>query len=276
MGSEPPDVRTGPFRLDRSAVGTATDSAEMVETVRLAEHLGTTTARMHQALAAPSEDPDIHPVAFNHLYQQSLYQSLRAGVRQSVRHIQRLGGPGWFGGAVTDLVADESSLLHRLDPIRRMPITGVRIRRHGDYRLDELYLVDGDFVVEDFSGDHARPLSERRLRGTPLRDVADMVRSIEYVALVSALGEGDDRTRWALHWADVVGDAFVDAYMAAMDETSILPDDEGAIDALMDAFLLERALRELTWEMSIRQDWSSVPLIGVRRMLGTSSVLVDT
>ena len=87
---------------------------------------------------------------------------------------------------------------------------------HGDYRLDELFLVDGDFIVEDFSGDHARPLSERRLRGTPLRDVADMVRSIEYVALVAALDHGDGATLWALHWADAVGDAFVDAYLAAM------------------------------------------------------------
>ena len=273
-GATPPEVRTGPFQLDRRAVGAAADSAEVGEAVQLAEQLGVMTARMHQSLAAPSEDPDVQPVAFNHLYQQSLYQSLRAGVRQSVRSIGRIGGPAWFHGAISELVASEPELLRRIDPIRRRGITGVRIRRHGDYRLDEVYLVDGEFVVEDFSGDHTRALSERRLRGTPLRDLADIVRSIEYVALASALDTDDETTAWALHWADVVSDALVDAYMAEMEESSILPDSDEAVDALMDAFLLERALRELTWEMSIRREWSSVPLVGLRRMLGASPVFV--
>jgi maltose alpha-D-glucosyltransferase/alpha-amylase len=246
----------------------------MADSVELAGHLGITTARMHHALASPSEDPDVQPVSFTHLYQQSLYQSLRAGVRQALRAIRPLGPPADLARAVDELIASESQILQRLDRVRRVHVSGVRIRRHGDYRLDELYLVDGEFIVEDFSGDHARPLSERRLRGTPLRDVADMIRSIEYVALVSAIGRDADAQIWAAHWAEVVGDAFMDAYMAEMEEASILPDDVDAIDALLDAFLLERALREIQWELTIHRGWASVPLSGIRRQLAMEPVFV--
>ena len=66
----------------------------------------------------------------------------------------------------------------------------------------------------------------------------------------------------------------LDAYLTDMDATAILPDADDAIDALMDAFLLERAFRELRWEMAIRREWSSVPLMGLRRMLGLSPIAV--
>ena len=269
-----PDIRTGPFRIEDRTLHSASDSPGMADSVELASHLGAVTARMHHALASPSEDPDIQPISFTHLYQQSLYQSLRAGVRQAIRAARRSNPSDPLAGAVDELVSSEEEILRRLDRIRRVHITGARIRRHGDYRLDELYIVDGEFVVEDFSGDHARPLSERRLRGTPLRDVADMIRSIEYVALVSAIGRDGDARVWAAHWADVVGDAFVDAYLAAMEETSILPDGAEAVDAMLDAFLLERVLRELQWELTIQRGWVSVPLSGARRLLDLSPTFV--
>ena len=250
---------------------------ELRQAMGLARQLGRTTAELHHALASPSEDPDIQPIAFSQHYQQSLYQSLRAGLRQEIRAIGRFAsssGPS-VEGAVRELVSQERECLAALDPIRRKRIDGMRIRLHGDYRLDEVFLSDGEFVIEDFSGDHSRPLSERRLRGSPLRDVAQMLRSIDYVAMTLALDGSDDLVRRAAAWSAEVGSAFATAYLDAMEDSPTLPDDPASIDELLTAFGMTRALRELHWELMIRPEWAPVPLAGIRRMLGVTPALVE-
>ncbi len=135
------------------------------------------TAEFHQALAANSEEPDLRPEPFTELYQHSLYQSLRASVRQRLAQLRRL-----FDRVPEDLQSDfralidgEQSMLAGLEYIRRNQISGQRTRVHGSYRLDELRLIEGDFYVLDLSGDHTRPMSERRLQPPPLRGVAALL-----------------------------------------------------------------------------------------------------
>ena len=242
---------------------------DMADALALARQLGSVTARMHIALGSPSEEPDLQPVAFTQLYQQSLYQSLRAGVRQELRSIRKLrshAGPEIASG-VEDVLGSEADLLGRLDPVRRIPMSGSRIRCHGDYRLDEVYFVEGEFIIEDFSGDHNRPLSERRLRGSPLRDVAQMIRSIDYVALTASQGVGTEVAAWAAQWSRTVAAAFVVSYLDAMEGSTLLPDSDEAFDALVNAFVIARSLRELHWELATRPEMAEVPLTAILHML---------
>ena len=111
--------------------------------IDLAERLGATTARMHQALGSFSEDPDLSPEPFTQHYQQSLYQSLRAESRRSLRDVRRLQGrvDGPTADGLRELIAAEREALKQLGSIRAKPITGSRIRLHGDFRLDEVYIV---------------------------------------------------------------------------------------------------------------------------------------
>ncbi len=60
--------------------------------------------------------------------------------------------------ALDELVQAEQSCLARLGAIRRDRVKGLRIRLHGDYRLDQVHIVDDGFIIADFSGDHSRPL----------------------------------------------------------------------------------------------------------------------
>ena len=238
--------------------------------LELAARLGSTTASLHQALGSFSEDPDLSPDPFTQHYQQSLYQSLRAGVRQELRAIRRLRERAGDDArlALEELIAAERVCLARLGAIRRDRIKGSRIRLHGDYRLEEVHIVEDDFVIEDFSGDHSRPLSERRLRGSPLRDVAQMIRSFDYVALAAALDRSANERAWAAWWSRIVDQAFVTRYLAEMEDSPLLPDSAEAIDDLLAAFAMSRSLRELHWELVTRPDWVRIPLAGIRRMLG--------
>ncbi len=235
----------------------------------LAAELADLTAQLHLSLGSLSEDPDMTPQAFSLLYQHSLYQSLRAIVRNELHRIRRsLNGDD--DNEVADLrgvIRSERDMLDTLDPIRRNPMAGQRIRLHGDYRLDEVHLVGGVMTIDDFGGDHAQPMSERRLRASPLRDVAQMLRSIDYVALASAETVDDEKRPWAAWWSRAVSLQFVQSYLEAMGDSAALPDDAEAIDALLEAYALTRALRELHWELDVRPEMVPIALGGIRRLL---------
>ncbi len=254
---DPPSEARGVFeRVDTPPVAALPHVEVLGPAIDLAARLGSTTAQMHQALGSFSEDPDLSPEPFTQHYQQSLYQSLRAEFRRGMRDIRRLQGrvDGPVSDAVSELIDAERAYLTQLGSIRTGPITGSRIRLHGDYRLDEVHIVDGDFIIEDFSGDHSRSLSERRLRGSPLRDVAEMLRSFDYVALVAALDGTSQQKSWAAWWSRLVGSEFLRSYLDEMEDSPLLPDSSEATDALLNAFALSRALRELHWELLTRTD----------------------
>ncbi len=239
-----------------------------------AERLGRMTGEFHLAMGSLSEDPDLHPLPFSSLYQQSLYQSLRARIRQELEAIRRsLGGvDSELAERISAVAAAESSILRRIDSIRRTPMAGQRIRVNGDFRLDGIQIVDDEFFIVDFSGDHSQPMSERRLRASPLRDVAQMVRSIDYVAASAARdrieGGGEAASEWAAWWSATVGARYVGAYLEAMEGSAALPDEPDHIDALLEAYAVTRSLRELHWELDNRPDWIEVAMSGVQRLIG--------
>ena len=270
-GQAAPDEPVGAFGSFVEISGTQSPGADTLQpALDRASRLGSMTARLHQALGSFTEDPDLRPDPFTQHYQQSLYQSLRAGMRKEFRALRLLRGAAGPGveGAVTELVQAEGECLEWLNAIRKDRIKGSRIRLHGDYRLNEVYIVDGDFVFEDFSGDLSRPLSERRLRGSPLSDVAQMLRSFDYVALASVLDGSAAERAWAAWWSHRVGSAFVRSYLADLEDSPLLPDTTAAIDSLLNAFMMSTALREVHWELANRPDWVRIPVAGVRRMLG--------
>ena len=212
--------------------------------VEMARAIGGVTAALHAALASRPGDPS--------------FPARPASVAETA---------AWRASAERQLAqatSAVSSAAHRrlveLAPILRERFadtfgaaTGdARVMRiHGDYHLGQLLARRaGGFTVVDFEGEPARPLAERRQPSSPLRDVAGMLRSLDYAARTAERSSGLDPASWLVE----ARGAFLDAYG---------PADE----ALLAAFELEKACYEIRYEASNRPDWLWLPLAAVERLV---------
>jgi maltose alpha-D-glucosyltransferase/alpha-amylase len=146
----------------------------------------------------------------------------------------------------------------------------LKTRIHGDYHLGQVLQVENDYIILDFEGEPARSLEERRARQSPLKDVAGMLRSFSYAAHSSLLThasrwpEGTARLEpWARSWERIVSAAFLRAYRETAGAAPFLPTDDASFNRLLEAFLLDKALYELRYELNNRPSWVRIPLWGI-------------
>jgi maltose alpha-D-glucosyltransferase/alpha-amylase len=246
-----------------------------------AELLGQRTAELHLALAAGAAKPDFAPEPLSALYLRSLYQSMRGQTTQAFQLLRRRldGLPAEARERASAVLARQGDVERRFDAIRSGKIDAVRIRTHGDYHLGQVLYTGSDFVIIDFEGEPARPLGERRLKRSPLRDVAGMLRSYHYAAWSGlfdqvqreVLGTEEETTAtlepWARAWTPWTSAAFLGAYLEAAQGASFLPAGPEELRTLLDAHLLEKAIYELGYELNNRPGWVRIPLQGISQLL---------
>ena len=239
-----------------------------VESARL---LGRRTAELHIALASVAEDPDFAPEPFTALYQRSLYQSMRnlAGAVFQLLRERRSTLPAEMAPQAARVIGLEDKVLQAFRGLLEHKVTARRIRCHGDYHLGQVLHTGKDFVIIDFEGEPARPLSERRHKRSPLRDVAGMLRSFDYAVQTVLLGVAggvirpDDVPRlepWARFWLRWVSSSFLRAYLHDMAGTALIPAVRGDLAMLLNVLLLEKSVYELGYELNNRPDWVKIPM----------------
>jgi maltose alpha-D-glucosyltransferase/alpha-amylase len=152
----------------------------------------------------------------------------------------------------------------------------MRTRLHGDYHLGQVLWTGRDFVITDFEGEPARPLWARRMKRSPLRDVAGMVRSFHYaarhaLAVLPAGAAGEDDASALEGWADLwyrrVSTAFLGSYLERAGEAAFLPRTRDELERLLKAYLLEKAIYELGYELNNRPGWVTLALQGINHAL---------
>jgi maltose alpha-D-glucosyltransferase/alpha-amylase len=238
--------------------------------------LGKRTAELHLALSSDAEDPAFAPEPFTALQQRSIYQSMQSQARRGLqilrKRLRHLSPPA--AKMAEEVLQNESRIFERLKAVLMEHRTGVRMRIHGDYHLGQVLYTGGDFVIIDFEGEPARPISERRLKRSPLRDIAGMLRSFHYAAYTGmqqhvALRPEDLNKlgHWIELWHRYVGGAFLRSYIERAQDASFLPGDVEETDILLNAFLLHKAIYELVYELNSRPDWVMTPLRGIRSVL---------
>jgi maltose alpha-D-glucosyltransferase/alpha-amylase len=237
--------------------------------------LGQRTGELHIALASDNKDPAFAPEPFTPFYRRSLYQSLRQLADQTLSLLEkRLNAlPGETRSDAEKILQLERTLIDRFHQIVERKITGLRIRCHGDYHLGQLLYTGKDFVITDFEGEPARPLSERRLKRSPLRDVAGMLRSFNYAAL-SKLKRNSIRPEdvaqlrpWALYWTLWVSVNFLKGFFETTARTAFMPKSREESDLVLNIYLLEKAVYELSYDLNNRPDWVDVPIAGILGIL---------
>jgi maltose alpha-D-glucosyltransferase/alpha-amylase len=240
-----------------------------------AEILGRRTAQMHLALASRDDIPAFAPEPITPHYQRSIYQHIRS---QAVRTFQLLWRRGKGIPAAEELLGREEEVQQRIRRILDGRITGLRIRTHGDYHLGQVLHTGNDFVIIDFEGEPSRPLSERRIKRSALRDLAGMLRSFHYAPHAVLFGPSQHSViraedaatveSGANFWYRWVSAAFLRAYLAESGNAAHLPQSREELQVLLDAHLLEKALYEIAYEMNNRPDWVRIPIRGVLELLG--------
>jgi maltose alpha-D-glucosyltransferase/alpha-amylase len=234
--------------------------------------LGRRTAQLHLALASRADDPAFAPEPITRMYQRSLYQSMRS---QAAATLRRLGRIRIMPG-VEELLDREHELLTRFSVITGDRISGQRIRIHGDFHLGQVLWTGRDFIIIDFEGEPARPLSERRIKRSPLRDVAGLLRSFDYAtrtAMRSPWVEDlspESRASlsdWARAWAHWVSATFLGHYFEIAGDGPLLPETLDERRRMLHAHLLDKALYEVAYELDNRPDWLDVPIQGLLELL---------
>jgi len=171
------------------------------------------------------------------------------------------------------ILSHRADLLGRFGRMRALDSAGWRIRIHGDYHLGQVLRTEEDFVILDFEGEPARSIEERRVKQSPLRDVAGMIRSYSYAAYAAlfaftthAPGDYARLEPWADAWQHWAADSFLAAYETTLANTEFAPS-PAAWRLLLDAFVLDKAFYELAYELNNRPDWVRIPLIGIRKLI---------
>lgn len=263
MLKEPPE-------LAKQMIGSYLSSAEL---------LGQRTAELHMALASVTDDPDFAPESFTFMYQTSLYQSMRGFTTRTLQTLrERVADiPEEIVEDVQRVLGMEREIIDRYHLIQKNRISAMRMRCHGDYHLGQVLYTGKDFVIIDFEGEPARSLSERRLKRSPLRDVASMIRSFHYATHNALLryapstppDEGDMPVlrHWAQFWYVWVSVTFLTFYFNTIEKSSLLPESADQQKILLDAYLLDKAIYEISYELNNRPNWLRVPLNGILQLL---------
>jgi len=259
-------------------------AAEMIGAfLEAARLLGRRTAEMHLALSRDSENPAFAPEPFSRLSQRGLYQSMRTLTRRSLGLLRHRTDhlPETLRSKAQRLLEREDDLLQRFRVlIDGDVIPAQRIRVHGDFHLGQVLFTGRDFVIIDFEGEPDRPIGERRLKRSPLRDVAGMLRSFHYAChavrrgqapgTVAAANEAvvaDVLEQWLQVWCTWCSATYLNSYLDAVKDSGLLPEDRNQRQLLLDLFVLEKAVYELRYELNNRPDWASIPLQGILQIV---------
>ncbi len=238
--------------------------------------LGKRTAGLHLALSSDPEDPNFAPEPFSLLYQRSVYQSVQSLTKRIFsllrKNLKTL--PDNVREKAITVLDREQDIVEQYKGLFQKKMSAMKIRIHGDYHLGQVLYTGNDFVIIDFEGEPARSLSERRLKKSPLVDVAGMIRSFHYAACSAlfkhALSGPEDMTRakpWIELWYRYVSGVFLRSYLNTARHSSLVPEEREDINTLLRIFLLEKAVYEIGYELNNRPDWVIIPLNGIHHLL---------
>jgi maltose alpha-D-glucosyltransferase/alpha-amylase len=234
------------------------------------------TGEMHLALASHPDLPEFKPEEFSLHYQRSLFSGFQSLVRSTFQNLtkslKKISEE--HRKNVECILEDEQKILTAFKRIYQKKINAMKIRIHGDFHLGQALFTGKDFILLDFEGEPARSYSERRLKRSPLRDVAGMLRSFHYAAYASLMQNDhftakDKERLWpfAEQWYEYTSELYIHTYLDIVNGSEFIPKDQKDLKMLLETYTLEKAIYELNYELNNRPEWIMIPLRGIQSII---------
>ncbi|HEX2135793.1 MAG TPA: maltose alpha-D-glucosyltransferase [Microvirga sp.] len=267
--------------LDTAALVSEQDAASLedvlanyLQTVRT---IGRRTAELHLAFATPSDDPSFAVEDLTDADVRAAAADARQQGERAFAAVERLARADSDAAreVMQALAARRAECWALIDRLALPPTGAVKTRIHGDYHLGQVLIVQNDVMIVDFEGEPARPADERRLKSSPLRDVAGMLRSFAYVAETAARNveqrviarEAHRVSEFAERCRHLAESTFMEAYEETVRGTPVWVEDETTRLNLLRLHLLGKALYEINYEADNRPEWIETPIRGVLSIL---------
>jgi maltose alpha-D-glucosyltransferase/alpha-amylase len=237
-----------------------------------ASALGRRTAQMHLALASLTTDPAFSPEPMSPEYVQGLVTELRGRAAHAFdvlkENVSTLDDDTVECAGL--VLSRRRRILGSFNKLDGRRIGALRTRIHGNYHLDNVLRVKGDYVIIDFEGSRGDSLVQTRAKRSPLKDVSDMLRSFGYAAYATLMDYTARRPEdlacllaWARFWERSAAAEFLRAYRETAGNAEYLPADRDDFRQLLQAYLMDRAICELLYELNNRPAWVRIPLEGI-------------
>jgi maltose alpha-D-glucosyltransferase/alpha-amylase len=266
--------------VDEAALTEAEPDAPLEGYVPLAEAMGRRLAQLHLVLARPSADPAFAPEVADAAMAGRWAEQVAQEVARALDILDRPGAalsvaePALAQGLLARRAALLAAIRAAAPGLEGLAAT----RIHGDFHLGQVLVATGDAVILDFEGEPDRPLATRRTKASGWRDVAGLLRSLDYAAAIAAATEESGtataaptgrRAQLIAQWRQAAGRAVLHAYRATWQAEAGAPPAEAQA---LELFQLEKAAYELAYEANNRPAWLGVPLRGLAaladRLLG--------
>jgi trehalose synthase len=236
----------------------------------LVRKLGERTGGMHAAFAVKTDMEAFRSEPVRRADIEQWVRETRAELAAARAALLRAGGnlPASAAESADSLLSLLPEVEKRLTALRRMKPWGRKTRIHGDYHLGQVLIAQQEVYIIDFEGEPRRTLAERRAKSSPLRDVAGMLRSFDYVAWAAARQVGarlPDQARdygaLARRWRERMTAEFLGGYFSATESPDAEREEREGL--LLNLFLLQKGFYEINYELSNRPDWVGIPIQGL-------------
>jgi maltose alpha-D-glucosyltransferase / alpha-amylase len=264
--------------LTRALEGNApTESAKEEEADLLADcdaviaTIGRRLGEMHSVLARPTAEQAFAPRVATPVDAALWVEKIEERIAKAFDAIGR--HRNWEreqdGERAKTLLSMRGALVAGVRALVRAAPGTLLTRVHGDFHLGQVLVASGDAYIIDFEGEPAASVAERRAKSSPLRDVAGLLRSIDYIGAtltdrkgIGAIVNEATRDKLIAQFGKSASAAFLRGYW----ETSCLKND-AATRSLLDFFLIEKAAYEVGYEAANRPTWIGVPLAGLSSLV---------
>jgi maltose alpha-D-glucosyltransferase / alpha-amylase len=238
--------------------------------------LGRRMAELHQALASSPDDPAFAPEPLTAADRETAADELEELAARTLSDLARRA-PQLSGANATlaeTLLSQGERLMEQMRSLLAEDAEVDKIRHHGDCHLGQILIVKDDVFIIDFEGEPDRSLEWRRRKAPAARDIAGLLRSLDYAATAALdramVGSPEERVRLAQvldDWRTQCEHALLGGYREHSTNPRLWPEAAGTAGRLLRFFMLEKVFYEIAYELANRPGWLHVPLAGAARLI---------